>query len=86
MPRALLLFSKEILKLESPLTNPDIQKGSGIPLNLYLGLSTLNTSVKANLYSSWLNAVSELNPLFKLYFNDIIFTRPFSFKCSLFFY
>jgi hypothetical protein len=54
---------------ESPETKPDNQKGSGISLNIKLGLVTVTTFGKASFIISG-------RPLLRLDFNPTIFSRP----------
>ena len=74
LPSLVLPFSIDTLKVESPDTNPANQKGFGIPLNLYLGLFTGTIQGKAFFNSSE-------RPLFRLYFNAKICSKPSCVKC-----
>jgi len=75
LPNLLVLFSIETLNAESPVTNPDIQNGFGIPLNLYSGLTTGIILGKASKNSFG-------KPLFKLNYKAKIFSKPSCVKCS----
>ena len=70
---SLLELLDKIWKEPSPLVNPEIQKGLGIPLNLYSDLLTLGTFGKASFTLTG-------NPKFKLLFKPIIFNKPVSVK------
>jgi len=79
LPILLELFSIETLNEESPVANPEIQLGSGIPLNSYSVLTTGLLLGKASFNSGD-------KPLFSEARNSIILLNPFWVKCSFFFY
>ena len=73
---ALFSFSSATLNVESPEENPEIQKGSGISLKKYSGLST--GTISGN---SFFN--SSESPLLRLYLIPIICLRPSIVKCLM---